>query len=185
MRSWRGWRTNRHLAFKMSSMPCRLLNFPITDLKHLTAVHVRGLQEKTAARSLGRRMKGRGNGKRRKEVCGGERWRWTLEGFFFEKRPRFMVGLLAILQTESWFLSAGAQWDVEMADTRLCISTSASLKRWTNLSFLHKHLFLINKMKQIKRCKQPDTANRRWSSPISISCTVAMSSQSPTLLQLL
>lgn len=72
-----------------------------------------------------------------------------------------MVGLLAILQTESRFLIAGARWDVEMADTRLCISTSASLKQWMNLSFLHNHLFLVNKTKQIKRCKQADTADRR------------------------
>lgn len=41
------------------------------------------------------------------------------------------------------FLTAGAQQDVEMADTRLCISTSAGLKRWTNSSFLHNHLFSV------------------------------------------
>lgn len=158
-----------------------VFNFWSPIWKPLTAVHVRGLQERKNGSS---ECWQEDDERHTEEVwggVGGERWRWTLRGCVCVKLPGFLVGLLAILQTESRFLTAGAQQDVEMADTRLCISTSAGLKTMDELVISSRpSLFLLNNMKRIKRCKQPDTATRGWSRPISVSCTVAPSRLSYT-----
>lgn len=173
MRSWRGWRTSLHPAFKHERCLADFFNFDhrfealvgcacsriagrkkIDGTKRKDGMMVNGKCEK---KKMAKKMKG-GNGLNEEMWGGGGRRKSEKEEETLEKDQD--------LSWDCWqfskripILTTAAQQDVEMADTLLCISTSADFNDgWTChysttislVSFLFPKSAVSNKILQLE-----------------------------------